>query len=72
MSRYQEDLLPRVLCAVLQTRSVPFRRWVPVVGSSTQIDRTYRRIQRFFNGTWSPQVATQLTVQQLVKTHKTI
>ena len=72
MSRYQAELLPRMLCAVLQTRSVNLQRWAAVLAGSAQLASHYRRLQRFLSGTWSPQVATQLIVQQLVKPCKPI
>ena len=72
MSRYQVELLPRMLCAVLQTRSVNLQQWAAVLAGSAQIASHYRRLQRFLSGTWSPQVATQLIVQQLVKPGKPI
>ena len=72
MSRYQVELLPRMLCAVLQTRSVNLQQWAAVLAGAAQIASHYRRLQRFLSGTWSPQVATQLIVQQLVKPGKPI
>ena len=34
MSRYQVALLPRMLCALLQTRSVNLHRWAAVLAGS--------------------------------------
>ena len=72
MSRYQVALLPRMRCALLQTRSVNLPRWAAVLAGSAQVASHYRRLQRFLSGTWSPQVATHLIVQQLVKPGKPI
>ena len=72
MSRYQVALLPRMLCALLQTRSVNLHRWAAVLAGSAQMASHYRCLQRFLSGTWSPQVATHLIVQQLVKPGKPI
>ena len=72
MSRYQVELLPRMLCALLQTRSVNLPRWAAVLAGCAQPASHYRRLQRFLSGTWSPQVATQRIVQQLVKPGKPI
>ena len=72
MSRYQAALLPRMLCAVLHTRSVNLQQWAAVLAGAAQPASHYRRLQRFLSGTWSPQVATQLIVQQLVKPGKPI
>ena len=72
MSRYQAALLPRMLCAVLQTRSVNLQQWAAVLAGAAQPASHYRRLQRFLSGTWSPRVATQLIVHQLVKPGKPI
>lgn len=72
MTRYQADLLPRLLCALIQTRSVNLKRVAAVLEGSATPASHYRRLQRFICGRWSPQVGTQLIVQQVVKPTKPI
>ena len=73
MTRYQADLLPRLLCALMQTRSarsVNLKQVAAVLWGSATPASHYRRLQRFVGGTWSPQVGTQLIVAQVVKPGK--
>ncbi len=72
MSSYQAVLLPHMLYALIQTRSVNLKKWAAVFSGSAQIASQYRRLQRFFSGLWSPTVATQLIVAHLIKPHKPI
>ena len=72
MTRYQADLLPRLLCALMQTRSVNLKQVAAVLWGSATPASHYRRLQRFVGGSWSPQVGTQLIVAQVVKPGKPI
>ena len=53
MPRYQAELLPRMLCTLLQTRSVNLQWWTVVLAGSAHIASPYRRLQRFLRGSWS-------------------
>lgn len=72
MTRYQADLLPRLLWALIQTRSVNMKRVAATVWGSATLASQYRRLQRFLSGTWSPRIGTHLIVQQVVKPGKPI
>lgn len=52
MPRYQAELLLRMLCTLLQTRSVNLQWWTAVLAGSAQIASPYRRLQRFLRE-WS-------------------
>ena len=72
MSRYQAECC--LVCCVPYYKPVRStynggRRCLPV---RRKLASHYRRLQRFLSGTWSPQVATQFIVQQLVKPCKPI
>ena len=54
MTRYQADLLPRLLWALIQTRSVNMKQVAAAVWGSAPLGSCYRRLQRFLSGTWSP------------------
>ena len=44
LSRYQEDLLCRLLGALIQTRSVHLKKLVSALSGAAQIDSHYRRL----------------------------
>ncbi len=66
LSRYQEDLLCRLLGALIQTRSVNLKKIASALSGPATIDSHYRRLQRFFSGGGSPQFFTALIFQRLV------
>ena len=66
LSRYQEDLLCRLLGALIQTRSVNLKKIASALSGTATIDSHYRRLQRFFSGEVSPQFFTALIFQRLV------
>ena len=72
MTRYQADRLPRLLYALMQTRSVNLKQAAAVLWGSATSASHYRRLQRFLGGTWSPQVGPQLIVQQVLKPGKPV
>ena len=72
MTRYQADLLPRLLWALIQTRSVNLKQVAAAVWGSATLASHYRRLQRFLGGRWSPQVGTQRIVQRVIKPGKPI
>jgi len=66
LSRYQKDLLCRLLGALIQTGSVQLKKLASALSGAAQIDGHYRRLQRFFSGEVPPQFFTELIVQRLV------
>ena len=51
MTRYQADLLPLLLCALIQVRSVNLKQVAAVLWGSATAASHYRRLQRFVSGT---------------------
>lgn len=72
LSCYQEDLLCRLMGALLQTRSVNLKKLAAALSGSAQMESHYRRLQRFFSSDLSPQVFTQLIVQRIVQPGKRV
>ena len=72
LSCYQEDLLCRLMGALIQTRSVNLKKLAAALSGSAQIESHYRRLQRFFSSDLSPQVFTQLIVQRIVRPGKRV
>lgn len=72
LSRYQEDLLCRLIGALIQTRSVNLKKLASALCGSAQIDSHYRRLQRFFSSDVSPQFFTDLIFRRLVRPGKPV
>ena len=66
LTRHRIDLISRLVCALIQVRSVNLKKLACSLPGMAQIDSHYRRLQRFFSSGVSPSVFTQLIVSKLV------
>ena len=67
LTRHRIDLISRLVCALIQVRSVNMKKLACSLSGMAQIDSHYRRLQRFFSSTVSPSVFTQLIVSKVVR-----
>ena len=66
LTRHRIDLISRLVCALIQVRSVNMKKLACSLSGIAQIDSHYRRLQRFFSSAFSPSVFTELIVSKLV------
>ncbi len=67
LTRHRIDLISRLVCALIQVRSVNMKKLACSLSGRAQIDRHYRHLQRFFSSAVSPSVFTQLIVSKVVR-----
>lgn len=67
LSRHRVDLICRLVCALIQTRSVNLKKLASALIGKAQVESHYRRLQRFFSSAISSDVFTRLIVQKLVE-----
>ena len=67
LTRHRVDLISRLVCALIQVRSVNMKKLACSLSGMAKIDSHYRRLQRFFSSELSPAVFTQLIVSKLVR-----
>ena len=67
LTRHRIDLISRLVCALIQVRSVNMRKLACSLSGMAQIDSQYRRLQRFFSSGVSPSVFTPLIVSKVVR-----
>jgi transposase len=67
LTHHRIDLISRLVCALLQVRSVNMKKLACSLSGLAQVDSQYRRLQRFFSSEVSPAVFTQLIVSKLVR-----
>ena len=67
LTRHRIDLIRRLVCALIQVRSVNMKKLACSLSGRAQIDSHYRRLQRFFSSAVSPSVFTQLIVSKVVR-----
>ena len=65
LTHHRIDLISRLVCALIQVRSVNMKKLACSLSGVAQIDSQYRRLQRFFSSAVSPAVFTQLIVSKL-------
>ncbi len=66
LTRHRIDLISRLVCALIQVRSVNLKKLACSLSGMAQIASQYRRLQRFFSSAFSPTVFTELIVSKLV------
>ena len=66
LTRHRIDLISRLVCALIQVRSVNMKKLACSLSGHAQIDSHYRRLQRFFSSGFSPSVFAQLIVSKVV------
>ena len=66
LTRPRIDLISRLVCALIQVRSVKMKKLACRLSGLAKIDSHYRRRQRFFSSPLSPSVFTQLIRSKLV------
>ena len=67
LTRHRIDLISRLVCTLIQVRSVNLKKLACSLPGLAQIDSHYRRLQRFFSSGFSPSVFTQLIVSKVVR-----
>ena len=67
LTRHRIDLISRLVCALIQVRSVNMKKLACSLSGRAQIDSHYRRLQRFFSSAVSPSVFTPLIVSKVVR-----
>ena len=67
LTRHRIDLISRLVCALIQVRSVNMRKLACSLPGMAKIDSHYRRLQRFLSSEVSPSVFTQLIVSKVVR-----
>lgn len=67
LTRHRIDLISRLVCALIQVRSVNLKKLACSLPGLAQVDSHYRRLQRFFSSGFSPGVFTELIVSKLVR-----
>ena len=67
LTRHRIDLISRLVCALIQVRSVNMRKLACSLPGMAKIDSHYRRLQRFLSSGFSPSVFTQLIVSKVVR-----
>ena len=67
LTRHRIDLIRRLVCALIQVRSVNMKKLACSLSGRAQIDSPYRRLQRFFSRGFSPSVFTPLIVSKVVR-----
>ena len=67
LTRHRIDLISRLVCGLIQVRSVNMKKLACSLSGRAQIDSHYRRLQRFFSSAVSPSVFTQLIVSKVVR-----
>ncbi len=67
LTHHRIDLISRLVCALLQVRSVNMKKLACSLSGLAQVDSQYRRLQRFFSSKVSPAVFTPLIVSKLVR-----
>ena len=66
LTRPRIDLMSRLVCALIQVRSVNMKKLACSLPGMAQIDSHYRRLQRFFSSGFSPSVFIQWIVSKVV------
>ena len=66
LTRHRIDLISRLVCALIQIRSVNMKKLAYSLSGLAKIDSQYRHLQRFFSSALSPSVFTQLIASKLV------
>ncbi len=61
------DLISRLVCALIQIRSVNLKKLACSLSGPAKIESHYRRLQRFFSSDVSPSVFTDLIVSKLIR-----
>lgn len=67
LTDHRIDLISRLVCALVQVRSVNLKKLACSLSGAAQIESHYRRLQRFFSSRVSPGIFTQLIVSKLVR-----
>ena len=67
LTRHRIDLMNRLVCALIQVRSVNMKKLACSLPGMAPIDSHYRRLQRFFSSDLSPAAFTQLIVSKVVR-----
>lgn len=67
LTHHRIDLMSRLVCALIQVRSVNLKKLACSLSGRAQIDSHYRRLQRFFSSGVSPLVFTEWIVAKLVR-----
>lgn len=67
LTRHRIDLIRRLVCALIQVRSVNLKKLACSLPGRAHVDSHYRRLQRFFSSGFSPGVFTALIVSKLVR-----
>ena len=62
LTHHRIDLMSRLVCALIQVRSVNLKKLACSLSGYAQIDSPYRRLQRFFRRGVSPLVFTEWIV----------
>ena len=62
LTHHRIDLMSRLVCALIQVRSVNLKKLACSLSGRAQIDSHYRRLQRFFSSGVSPLVFAELIV----------
>ena len=67
LTRHRIDLMSRLVCRLIQVRSVNLTKLACSLPGLAQIDSPYRRLPRFLSSEVSPSVFTQLIVSKVVR-----
>ena len=67
LTDHRIDLISRLVCALVQVRSVNLKKLACSLSGAAQIESHSRRLQRFFSSRVSPGSFTQLIVSKLVR-----
>ena len=67
LTDHRIDLISRLVCALVQVRSVNLKKLACSLSGAAQIESHSRRLQRFFSSRVSPGIFTQLIVSKLVR-----
>ena len=67
LTRHRIDLISRLVCALIEVRSVHLKKLACGLSEMAKLESSYRRIQRFFSSNGSSAVFTPLLASKLVR-----
>ena len=72
LTNHRIDLISRLVCALVQVRSVNSKKLACSLSGAAQSESHYRHLQLFFSSRISPGVFTQLILSKLVRPDQSI